>query len=209
MMDKDTYETFFVGKVDLPEDSEDDDFTWAKLNEELFWLSGLFEFTFANQKPSMYVIATDLWYPSKDEYEAGIEGGLGATIAIRHPNLCGTSNAIAGSIKMFYVKFLKYFEFDLEDFEIKSCSETNDIDQGYPENYYKEELQFFDIENDCALVSTVGDYNIFNKRSYFDCKKKLSEDATFAALDSNSDDIISESEADDGGMSPGCYEMYA
>jgi len=210
MMDKDTYDNFFVGKVNLPEDYIEDGetFSWDKLNEQLFWLSGLFEFTFANQKPSMYVIATDLWYPSEAEYEAGIEGGLGATIAIRHPELCGTSNAIAGSIKKFYVDFLELFEFDLRDFEIKSCSETDDISEAYPENYYIEDLQFFDIDDECALVNTAGDYNIFNKNSYFDCKKYLREAATFEALDSNSDNVLSEIEAAAGGMSPGCYQMY-
>jgi hypothetical protein len=38
--------------------------------------------------PSIFSVATGIWKPSDEEVKANLQAGFGATIAVRHPNMC-------------------------------------------------------------------------------------------------------------------------
>lgn len=202
--------TYFVYMLDTSSEIPDtlDPATWY---DDHFWLSGLFQFTWANNQPSMLSVATGVWFASDEEWEANIEAGFGATIALRHPSLCGAENPNAGFIEQAYLMFLDMFDMELPEDDVTSCSQTEDISGGYPVNYYMLSDQFFDATT-CDPSSTESRYIVFDKHAYIECAINKKEIATFNDMNTDntgaSQDIVDATEAAAYGMSLGCTKMY-
>jgi len=157
----------------------------------------------------LHSIATSAWFQADAEWDANIESGFGATIAVSHPAFCGGKTKEAAALVNFYYQALEYFEFyNFDEYDVDTCDMTEDISSGYPENFFMVTYQYFDSAQSCFLVDTPTEFSIYSRDGYYNCRSQLEEDGVFTEMDADENQQVSQTESEDYGMPAECFAMY-
>lgn len=138
--------------------------------------------------------------------------GFGASIAARHPEMCGKIDEGADFLKNYYEGILEAFEFDSSNYkESLNCRTVvlagNPVE--YPANFYEFKDIYFNPDESCFLQSQKSSFNIYQRWGYWKCMKEADSDAAFDLDDINGDGFVTADEAATSGQADDEFNFYA